>query len=225
MKLYTISGAPRGWRVLIGLALKGLPYEVHYLLGSAQEHKQPAFLRVNPRGTIPVLESGDIIVRDSIAILAWLDQAFPEKPLFGNNSYEASAIWEITMDCCDYLRKATDTLLRPILVNNIEPPAKDSETMTALLAASDAMHAECARLEHMLERQLYLAGHQPTAAEAVSFPEVRLIQRAIDKKPDIMGALGFSDFDTKYPNLSGWRERVTALPNMGQTMPHHWKEG
>lgn len=225
MKLYTISGAPRGWRVLIGLVLKGLPYEVQYLQGSHQDHKKPAFLKVNPRGTIPVLEQGDTIVRDSIAILAWLDRAFPEKPLFGANSDEARAIWEITMDCCDYLRSATDALLRPILVNNIEHPQNDSEAMSALLAASDAMHTECAGLERILAQQPFLTGDKPTAAEAVSFPEIRLVQRAMDRKPDLLRTLGFADFDTKYPNLSAWRERVAALPNMDQTMPHHWTEG
>ncbi|WP_444995112.1 hypothetical protein [Aliikangiella sp. IMCC44359] len=48
IKVYTISGVPRGWRVLVGLALKEIEYDVQYLQGSTNEHRAPAFLKINP---------------------------------------------------------------------------------------------------------------------------------------------------------------------------------
>ena len=106
LTVYTISGAPRGWRVLVGLTLKGLDYEVRYLEGSKRQHKSAEFLKINPRGTVPVLNADGQIVRDSIAILAWLDRQYPDKPLFGEAADEAARIWQLTMECCDYLRDA-----------------------------------------------------------------------------------------------------------------------
>lgn len=224
MKVYTISGAPRGWRVLIGLALKDIEYNVHYLRGSTQEHKQAAFLKINPRGMVPVIEHDGTIIHDSIAILAWLDRKYTERPLFGETSDEARRIWQLAMDGCDYLRDATNALLRPILVEDIKLPTNNSEAMNNLQMASEKMHVECAYLESVLSGNSFLAGEAPSAAEAIVFPEIRLTKRAIEQKPDIMRAMGFDSFDKRYPTLSAWREKVEALQNINKTIPYHWNE-
>ena len=39
LTVYNISGAPRPWRVLVGLTLKGLDYEMHYLESSSVNTK------------------------------------------------------------------------------------------------------------------------------------------------------------------------------------------
>ncbi len=70
IKLTTISGSPRGWRVLLGLAFKGLTVEINELKRSENEHKSEPFTSLNPRGTVPVLESDGLVIRDSMAILA-----------------------------------------------------------------------------------------------------------------------------------------------------------
>lgn len=224
IKVYTISGAPRGWRVLIGLALKDIEYDAHYLQGSTQEHKQAEFLKINPRGMVPVIEHDGMIIHDSIAILAWLDRKYPDNPLFGETNDEARNIWQITMEGCDYLRDATNALLWPVLVENIGLPKGNSETMNNLQMVSKKLHTECAYLEKLLSRNPFLAGESPSAAEAIIFPEIRLIKRAIERKPEIMRATGFDNFDERYPMLSAWREKVEALPNMDKTLPYHWNE-
>ncbi len=84
------------------------------------------------------------------------------------------------------------------------------------------MHAECAALEEILIHSLYLANEELSAAEAVAFPEIRLVQRAIDRKPELMNTLGFDHFDSRYPRLTDWRNRVQALPGIINTLPHHW---
>ena len=38
--VHNISGSPMGWRVLLGLAFKGIDYKVNYLNGTDKEHKQ-----------------------------------------------------------------------------------------------------------------------------------------------------------------------------------------
>lgn len=224
IKIYTVSGAPRGWRVLIGLTLKGLEYEVQYLQGSKNEQKQPEFLKINPRGMVPVLDHDGTIIRDSIAILAWLDREYPQKPLFGRSSDEARDIWQLTMECCDYLRDATNAFLFPVLVENIDVPKNNSGAMHNLQRASATLHAECAYLEKLLDGTHFLAGNNPSAAEAIVFPEIRLIKRAIERKPDIMHVTGFDDFENSYPRLCEWSDRVEALPNMEKTLPYHWNE-
>lgn len=220
--VYSISGAPRPWRVLLGLVFKGLDFTIQHLEASKGEHKGQEFLKINPRGTVPVLDADGTVLRDSIAILAWLDRRYPEKPLFGNTPEEAAAIWQITTECCDYLRRSTDGLLRPILVKGEALPGAGTENRAAWDAAAEAFHAECRLLEDLLEDRPYLAGGQPSAADAVAFPEIRLIERASDTKVDIMDALGFTTFADRYPGLAAWKTRVGGLPGVDRTLPYHW---
>jgi glutathione S-transferase len=223
LTLYSISGAPRPWRVLLGLALKSLPWQQQLLSGEAGEHRAEPFLSINPRATVPVLQHGDIVIRDSIAALAWLDRAFPEQPLFGDTPDEAARIWQTTLEACDYLRQANKSVLNPVLQQRQTPQPGTAEAETLTLAA-EKLHAECRWLEALLQDQPYLVGTRPSAADAVVFPEIRLIQRAVETCHDVMDQLGFGFPPDLYPHLSAWKDRFSALPGVADTMPPHWQE-
>ena len=45
------------------------------------EHRQPAYLKVNPAGKIPALVDGDFVVTESVAIVLYLAQKYPDKRL------------------------------------------------------------------------------------------------------------------------------------------------
>ncbi|MBL4800961.1 MAG: glutathione S-transferase N-terminal domain-containing protein [Emcibacter sp.] len=124
--LHTFSGAPRGWRVLLGMSFKGLTPDIRYLNYSEKDHHKPGFLKLNPRATAPTLETKTGVLRDSIAILAWLDREYPEKPLFGATPQEAGIIWQTTTECNDYLRKSTDQLLSLVFSSDGSVPAEGS---------------------------------------------------------------------------------------------------
>lgn len=44
----------------------------------AEGHKTAEVLAMNPRGQVPVFKDGDTIVSESLAILQYLEQAYPE---------------------------------------------------------------------------------------------------------------------------------------------------
>ena len=79
----TLSGYWRSsaaYRVRIALNLKGVEYEnkpVHLLRDGGEQHAQ-AFREVNPQQLIPVLVDGDRVIRQSLAIIEYLDDAYPE---------------------------------------------------------------------------------------------------------------------------------------------------
>ena len=220
--VYNFSGAPRGWRVLVGLTIKQLEYNVDYLEGSKGEHKEPAYLAIQPRSTVPTMIVDQFVLRDSIACLAWLDRHSPANPLFGETEEESATIWNLTMECNDYLRDAVQQFLYPVLVENIPLPGAGTDSMKTLIAASDLLHKECSYLDGILQNQSYLCGNHPTAAEAVAFPEIRLIQRGRDRRPDAMTATGFDRFHDTYPKLSAWMNRMESLKGMDRTFPIHW---
>ena len=65
------------YRVRIGLALKGLDFQhaPHDLRVGA--HHEPAFKALAPQGLVPVLETEDGVISQSLAILEWLEESFP----------------------------------------------------------------------------------------------------------------------------------------------------
>ena len=180
------------------------------------EHKSEAYLEINPRGKVPALVTDGSTLRDSIAILAWLDRAYPDRPLFGADAEQAAAVWQVTMESCDYLRDALDALLMPIFFEGA------TEATLELYQAAETMRAEFAWLEGLLEEREFLAGNGPTAADAVCFPEVRIMQRAIDTHTALMADLGFKNGLAAFPRLVGWKDRIEGIDGYVKTKPSHW---
>ena len=216
MTVYTVSGSPRGWRVLLGLTFKQLAFDTRYLSLAEREHKSEAYLKINPRGTVPSLVTEDCKVTDSLGILAWLDHVHPEQPLFGQNAKETAAIWSATRDATTYLRTAHNRLLLPIFFQGA------SEATSELQSAAEALRKELGRLEALLEGGPFLIGERPSAVDAICYPEVRLIQRAVETSPELLGALGFFEPLAEFPEITAWKARIEAVEGFDKTLPPHW---
>ncbi|MCG8591057.1 MAG: glutathione S-transferase N-terminal domain-containing protein [Proteobacteria bacterium] len=72
--LYT-APTPNGWKASITLEELELPYEVHAVNLTANEQKEPAFLKINPNGRIPAIvdrDEGNLPIFESGAIMIHL---------------------------------------------------------------------------------------------------------------------------------------------------------
>lgn len=67
---FPLSGHSHKARLL--LSLLNLPYDSVVVRGAEREHKAAEFLSMNPFGQVPVLRDGDVVLRDSQAILTYL---------------------------------------------------------------------------------------------------------------------------------------------------------
>ncbi|WP_395944174.1 maleylacetoacetate isomerase [Brevundimonas sp.] len=76
---YWRSGA--SYRVRIGLALKGLAYDLAAHDLRKGEQKAADYLALNPQGMVPALQDDDLVVTQSPAILEWLEETHPEPAL------------------------------------------------------------------------------------------------------------------------------------------------
>lgn len=65
----------------MALLATGVPFEVRTLNLFAGEARTPAFLALNPFGTVPVLEDGDVIIPETGAILLHVAERFPSAAL------------------------------------------------------------------------------------------------------------------------------------------------
>jgi glutathione S-transferase len=216
-ELYTIAGAPRPWRALLGLMAKGLTFTPRVLEASSKQHKAPAFLAINPRGRVPVLVRGDFVLSESLAILAFLEREHPEPPLFGRTPEQCGQVWEQVMAADHYLREAAQAVVGPLL------GVREAVSDELLIKAAAGLKDELARLEARLERRAFLCGDMISAADCVAFPEVRLTLRTSARFPDSTARLGLHPMAEVFPRLSGWIERIESLPGYDQTFPAHWK--
>ena len=83
MKLHTYFRSSAAYRVRIALHLKGLDYEavpVHLVRGGG-EHRQPAYLGLNPAGLVPALEDAGQVLTQSLAIVEYLEETHPQPAL------------------------------------------------------------------------------------------------------------------------------------------------
>ncbi|WP_298355572.1 glutathione S-transferase family protein [uncultured Litoreibacter sp.] len=223
LTLSTISGSPRGWRVLLGMAFKGLTPEINELKLSEKEHKKEPFISLNPRGTVPTLECDGVVIRDSVAILAWLDRKFPEKPIFGERDEEAAQIWQTTMEVRQYIRQAAAGFLTPVFFGGASLDDKGTAVWDDLTAVAEVMQMEMCFLNDLLsDGRNFLSGATPSAADALAWPDIRLVQRASETKPDLMAELGFAELANTLDHLEGWKQRVFECPGVKATMPGHW---
>jgi glutathione S-transferase len=216
-EVYTISGAPRPWRVMLGFVAKGIDFEIRTLEGSKKEHKGAEFLALNPRGRVPVLKNRDFVLPESIAILSYLDRLHPEPPLFGTTAEEHARILQLVSECEHYLRDGNSALLGPIFFRG------QNETNEEVRNGATAVHGEFKRLEELLVGSRFLCAERVTAADCFCFPEVRLVLRATERFSEIMQPLGFHPFNTVYPRLDAWVRRIEALHGYEKTYPPHWR--
>jgi len=78
IKLYDYWRSSASYRVRIALHLKGLPYEQHpiHLVRDGGEQHRPEYRAVNPQALVPVLIDGRRVVRQSLAIIEYLDETY-----------------------------------------------------------------------------------------------------------------------------------------------------
>jgi maleylacetoacetate isomerase/maleylpyruvate isomerase len=82
-RLYSYFRSSSAYRVRIALNWKGIAYETvpTHLLRGGGEHRSPAYLERNPQGLVPALETDGRVLGQSLAIIEYLEETYPEPPL------------------------------------------------------------------------------------------------------------------------------------------------
>ena len=103
MKLHGYFRSSAAYRVRIALNLKGLTAEhlPHHLRKG--EQCAPAYLALNPQGLVPTLENdAGAILTQSLAIIEWLDETYPEPPLLPDDALRRAKVRAFAMAlACD----------------------------------------------------------------------------------------------------------------------------
>ncbi len=191
---YTLSGSCYKVRLLLGfLELTYTREQVDFYPG--RRHKSLDFLAINPLGQLPVLEDGDLRLRDAQAILCHLA-----------NKYDKTGKW-LPRDPATF-----GTVMMWLMFAGGEIMAASAARLHDLLgydldiaAARNSAHAAFRILDdHLALREIagaqWIAGDHPTVADVACYPYVAL---AGD------GGIGHED----YPALRNWLRVFRTIPH------------
>ncbi|TXH69410.1 MAG: maleylacetoacetate isomerase [Lysobacteraceae bacterium] len=209
LKLFSYWRSSAAYRVRIGLNLKGLAYEqspVHLLRDGGEQHGQ-AFAATNPQKLIPVLQHGERMLRQSMAILEYLDEVWAEPALMPATARGRARVRALgLLVACDIHPLNNLRVLRYLEHEwNVPQPERDVwvkhwiaegfSAMEALLAGDPATGAFC-------------EGDSPTLADCCLVPQVYNARRfGLDLSP--------------FPEIRRIEAACQALPAFQQAHPEN----
>jgi glutathione S-transferase len=189
MKLYDLELSGNCYKVRLFLALIDTVYDrrpVDFLDG---EHKTDPFLTRNAFGEIPVLVDGDVILRDSQAILVYLARKYDRTDWYpGGAADEAAVLQWLMVAESEIARGPNDARLHDKFGYDLDVAAARGRS-GRVLAIFEA---------HLGDRD-WLALDRPTIADIACFPYLAL------------GHEGGVPLDP-YPAVRAWIARIKALP-------------
>lgn len=152
MKLYIGPLSLFSRKVEIAFHEKGIRYErevVAFTQARGYEPRHPAVLAANPKRQVPVLVDGDLTLFDSTVILEYLEELYPDPPLYPATPQERARCRLLELD-------ADEILFAPVrsLLYRTEPPHPVAETQVARVAAGRVAEGVIAQRFAELDRRL-----------------------------------------------------------------------
>lgn len=208
--LYYGSGSAYAWRVWLALEHKAVPHEVKVLSFSAGDLKTPEYIALNPRQRVPTLVDGDFVIRESAAVMEYVEERWPQAPLFSADLRQRATQRRMIREADDDAGSKIHELFMAVFA----PPEKADAAKLADAVA--AVKAEIAFWEPQIAGS-YICGDSVSAVDYTLYPHLAIIERFRLRKPDAIPA------DLFTPKMAAWAERMKALPLIQKTWPPHWK--
>ncbi|MFM1886602.1 MAG: hypothetical protein RL026_1759 [Pseudomonadota bacterium] len=148
---------------LVALEETGAPFDTHLVAFMAGDHRKPEFLARNPSGKVPVLMVDGQPLVQTVAILGFLDEAFPAAglfPRFESALARASFVGDLVSFSADLHPIVTRIAFPQVVIDH-------AEGAVALRAkAMEMMAFQLNRFEARLQQQPWLAGAQWSVLDA-----------------------------------------------------------
>ena len=107
MKLYSYFRSSAAYRVRIALNLKNIKHELAIVDLLKSEQLEDDYLTTNKQGLLPALETDEGVLAQSLAIIEWLDETYPQSTISDRwNSVAKST--NKKFEFCDCLRYSPD---------------------------------------------------------------------------------------------------------------------
>ena len=229
-------------KVRLCLAEKRLPWQSHFVDLRRFQHLEPAFLALNPAAMVPVLKDGCQVIRESLVINEYLDDACPEPTLRPSGALERARMREWTLYVAE---EPTWAVKVPSFQKNLRPELAGRYSQAEIEAIAAKMpNRETAarwvkavrqgfspaeieasmrrlaktleRMEDQLQKSAWLAGEEYSLADVDMAPFVHRIA-ALDAA--MVGAQpGVADWYARMQAREAFRTAMSWRPEkMGET--------
>jgi maleylacetoacetate isomerase len=203
LTLYHYWRSSCSWRVRWALTHKGVKYDdvpINLLLN---EHRSPDFLAKNPSGFVPALVINGESFGESMAILEWIEETFPHKPLLPQSPLDRMRVRQM----CLMIISGTQPL------QNLSVMRKHSSDPAA--QAEWSRHWITLGLQNL---ENLLANHAGTFCFGgqLSLADICLV-------PQIFNANRFNVNMDAFPIIKGVHQNCLKLPECDASAPHNQK--
>ncbi len=202
LTLYRFPFSTNVERVALALAHKGLEIESVWV----DPADRSEVVQISGQELVPVLVDGDRVVADSAAILEYLEERFPERPLYPADPARRTEL-RLFIDWFNQVWK------RP--PNAIVAEEGEAEPDRGRISELEGMIAGALPLfEDLLAGRDFLFGHERSAADVTAFPFLKYALLWEEGDPDRFHEVlrDAQRLDGQFPALESWIKRIDALP-------------
>jgi maleylacetoacetate isomerase/maleylpyruvate isomerase len=187
IELFNYFRSSASYRVRIALALKGLEWRyvpVHLQKG---EQLAPDYAALVPAKLVPLLREGALKLTQSLAIIEYLDEAYPEPPLLPATPAERARVRAIALDIACEIHPLNNLRVLRYLVRElgVSEEAKDGWYRHWVESGLEALE----RVLAVGPAGRYCHGDTPTLADCALVPQIFNAQRyacRLDHVPTVM---------------------------------------
>nr|ADD82544.1 glutathione S-transferase zeta [Azumapecten farreri] len=163
--LYTYFRSSCSWRVRIALAWKGIEYESRFvnLVKDGGQQKKDEYAAINPMKQVPSLVMNESTMTQSVAMMEYLEEVHPEKPLLPEDPLERVKVREIVSVICGGIQPLQN-------LSVLQKIGDEGKMEWGKFWIDKGFHA----LEELLKRTAgkYCVGDKVTMADACLVPQV-----------------------------------------------------
>jgi glutathione S-transferase len=204
IRLYRARFSTNVERVALALAHKGLEAESVWITYDDRSLVQ----RVSGQPLVPVIDDGGIVVSDSMEIIRYLEERYPQAPLYPADEARRAELL-VFVDWFNRVWKVAPNAI----ADELDGGAPDAARVAALGAEmAAALHG----FEALLAGRDYLLGDELSVADCAAFPFLKyaLGRDAEDDETFHVVLAEHQSLGDDHPRLAAWIERVGALPGV-----------
>ncbi|KAL7086361.1 hypothetical protein ACP275_14G334400 [Erythranthe tilingii] len=194
--LHASSTNKNAIKALITAEYSGIKIELAKGFEMGVSNKTPAFLKMNPIGKVPVLETPDGPIFESNAIARYVARLKADNPLYGSSLIDYGHIEQWINFSANEIDANIGRWLYPRLGYGLYLPPAEEAGITALKRALEALNIH-------LASKTYLVGHEITLADIVMACNLSIGFKAIMTK----------SFTCQFPHVERYFWTLVNQPN------------